>query len=49
VIKLIGGILLSLPYLVFTRRKKLTGLMLIWDAIGGFLGFIGYESREYKG
>ena len=47
-IKLIGGLLLSLPYLLFTRKEKLTGLMLIWDAIGGFLGFIGYESREYK-
>ena len=42
-IKLIRGLLLSILYFVFTRKKKLTGLMLIWDAVGGYLGFVGYQ------
>ena len=48
-IKFLLGALLTLPYLLFTRTHKLKGLILIWDAIGGFLGYFSYKSKAYTG
>jgi hypothetical protein len=49
IIKLVAGLLLCIPCLIFTRKKKLKGLTLIWDSVGGQLGFIGYQPKTYTG
>lgn len=47
VVKFIAGLVLAIPALLIGGKHKLIGLMFIFDAVGGILGFFSYKHNAY--